>query len=337
MENFKLHWKGNDNEKGETALNLFKERKEKGIEKYPEELEKTEEEKKVIAIADDLIQKEIRGLDFEPRESIVSDRVHFLSKENYKNIIGIPGGGIYSPTKDAIVINKDFYKDRRLGLYTAILHELVHYYSFRALDFSDFKDRPEKFVLQRRVGYMSSNNDDSFISMGAHEHFRGLTEVATEKIVSDILEKNREFLIKEFNISKEEIEKDNKFVFYKQDASVIDIAVEKWAENLKKNPNENGSLKNIKDSTELWKIIKKNLFTGDMMYLRSFEDTFGPGSLRVLAALSSYGASKKYEPDVHSEFELFFKEPNQQEREKIANRILSERERLNYKRNSVIE
>lgn len=84
---------------------------------------------------------------------------------------------------------------------------------------------------------------------------------------------------------------------------------------------------------EVFQKIKKGFFTGDMMHLRLIEEVFGPGSLRVLAAMGTEGATKDTdEGELYKKIEEFFLSENQEERNRLADDILATRERLAYKK-----
>lgn len=312
QENFKLYLKGVPKEDREIVVNSLDRLRAKYGEKIPNEYEKSSEEIKAIEVINNYIQKEIKTLGLNPRNSIENDRVHFINKD-IANALKIKSDGAYSNEKDSVFLVKDNFKKGRLNFYKTLLHEIIHYYSFNAI----MATQHNHSINNYRSGYTGKNHTDDDL----HEHFRGFNEVLVEKILKDILIKNNKELIQEFNISELEINnQSNISLYYQPEIQVVEMMVNRMAEGLKKSPEE------------IWQKFKKGFFTGEMMHLREVENFFGPGSLRVLSAMSSDGNTKNVDNrDLFAKFEQFFQAENQEQRDKIANQILSERERLKYK------
>lgn len=311
MENFKLHFAGVPEDDRDMPINIVKKEKDKWNQKIQGEYEKTKEESKAIDLINNFLQQEIKELNVEPKDSILPNRVHFIDGQIAKSL-EIESDGVYSTRKDAVFINKDNFIDGRLNFYKNILHEIIHYYSFNSLIAID----STKDIKNYRSGFVSHNPEDT----SRHEHLRGFNEAVVEKVLQDILRKNRDFLIKELNITNKEIKsRENAVSYYTKESDLLNIIIDELAKFKNKNPDE------------IWKDIKKGLFTGNMMFLRDIEKVFGPGSLRVLAVMDSKGSNKNdSEERLFNNLDEFFKTKNQKQRDILAKQILSERERLRY-------
>ena len=74
------------------------------------------------------------------------------------------------------------------------------------------------------------------------------------------------------------------------------------------------------EADEIWQKLRKGLFTGEMMFLRMFEKTFGPNTLKILA---KFGASGQIEDEeVYEKFKQYF-DASLENREDIAKILLS--------------
>ena len=314
MENLKIHFKGVSEENKEFVSEDIEKIRDKWGNKIDGEYEKNEEEIKVINVANILLQEEIKKLGIEPRNPIENDRVHFLNKKIAESLM-IDSDGAYSLRKDAVFIVKDNFENGRLGLYTNVLHEIVHYYSIRS--FIAIETKNNNSINPYRSGYDVKNLKEDY-----HTHFRGFNEAVVEKIVQEILQKNNKKLTKEFKINEAERKnKNNSIFYYYGEIEILNTIIEKIAEFSKKN------------KENVWGQIKKGLFNGEMMYLREVEKVFGPGSLRVLAAMTSEGSIKDIDEDeILNNLNEFFKETSQEKRNSLAKQILSERERLQYEK-----
>src|SRR3989344_6732888 len=91
------------------------------------ELEKTEEESRMVGVADDLIRKETESLGIQGYESVNSASVHLLPEEAYrKHFPGQSGeDGFYRAVSHAIAVNKGA-TDTKSRLLATVAHELIH-------------------------------------------------------------------------------------------------------------------------------------------------------------------------------------------------------------------
>lgn len=313
MEKSNIHFNKVPEDKKEIAKKSVIERYEFGATGIDGEYEKNEEELKAISLINDLIQREIKELGVNTPGPINSDRIHFVNQE-IADVMQPKRGGMFLPVLDAIIMNKDKYKDHKFLFYKSILHEIVHHDSFDSI----FVMGNDAKMTPYRTGYNSSNIDD----YKTHEHFRGFNEAVTQKMSLEIVNKYKELLVKELNISEEDQKEGDRFEsFYSNQIEVLDLVINKMSEFYGK------------DSKEIWIKIKKGMITGEMMHLRDIEKVFGPGSLRFLSAMSSNGSIKKIEGEKLSDnFKNFFMEEDEEKRNAIAKHILSDRELLQYEK-----
>jgi hypothetical protein len=313
-ENQKVYFNKVEKYEEKEIFDSIKERQLKGLEKIPGELEKNQEELKAIEIINELLSKYITSLGLKAKEYLHPDRVHFVDgKTAKKKFSDSSHGAEYNPLHDSILANTESMTEKgRLHLYRVLLHELTHYYSYKA----DFAIGEKEKIIHYRLGYDLYNVFDDM----THEHFRGFNEAITEKISQEILQTNLVYLKDEFKVTNDEISKSRFRGIYDDYIDLLNMIINKMAEELKVSVDS------------IWKNFKKGYFSGDMMQLRDIEKVFGPGSLRVLGALYSPGSVKRGSNRKSlDKINEFFAEEDQAKRDILANKILSERERLKYK------
>lgn len=313
MENLKIHFNKVPEGEKEIAEGIVRRSKSKGVERIPGEYEKSGEELKAIRVINDLIQKKLREIEINPKDALVPNRVHLINQE-IADSLDMKSIGDYDSEEESIHINKDRLKKRRIGMYKAILHETLHYYSFDSV----IAVGPQTDINPHRSGYRVKNLESGNTS---HQHLHGFNEAVVEKMTQEILRENEEYLRKEFNPSEGELKKEHRYGAFDDEIEILDLVISKMALSLKEEPKE------------IWQKFKKGLFSGEMMHLRDIEKIFGPGSLRVLSAMSSKGSTKDMpEGKMFDTLEKFFNSEDQKERNTLAKQILSERERLQYEK-----
>jgi len=280
--------------------NYMQKRISEGLEKQEGELKKTEEELYVIEKINQILTQKCKEYEVEKPE-IFPDNIHIFESKN--DIVG----GKYNA--DAHKIYLDRMKGRRLDEYFVLLEEMIHATSYVSFSISE-----ERNVDKYRLGYLINNNEDG------HSHFLGLNEAVTARMFLNILKENELNFTQDLQITEGEI-KENKFLVYPY-LKVLDFLQAKIAESKKE------SIENVQ------KRFEKGMLTGEMMHLRDIEDIFGPGSLRIIASL---GSDTKSKFNNHREKESvltiqFFKTEDQELKNKIAKKLLNERERLQYEK-----
>lgn len=319
MENIKIQFskipdvKKEDLEKIQDSISRAKKEK---TEKIPGEYEKTQEELHAIDIVNDLIKEELKELGIEVNENLTEDRVHFVNQK-IADDLEIKATGRYTLDAHRIIINKDKTNNRYLRILKTLLHEALHYYSIHLL--LGTVENGSDVIKERRCGYHLKKSPDQ---NGYHNHFRGLNEAITEKLTGYILKKNRYFLTKEFKLEETKFGKEGIYRYgYPKEIEILDFIIKKISEFYKKDPEE------------IWTQFKKGLFTGEMMHLREIEKVFGPGSLRILAIMTSAGFTENFnEEEAFDKIKKFFEEENEEKRNEIAKEILPNREYLQYEK-----
>ncbi len=311
-------------------LDTFKEERIlSGKEKHQAEMEKTQEEEKMLTQLVGFLNTEMESLGL-PIFNFPLERLHLLPKHFYWQ----PGGytvGSYNPEKHSIqtevsrlrLDDSDKIKDKIHKLIhlapisfssekdkdaSILLHELIH-----ASSFVGFFVKEDGDIKNYRSGYDYGGVKKELTKNG--DYFRGLNEAITQKITEELFSKNMEKIFK----SKEIINAEKKILGSPTYKGYIDIL--------------NTIIKTIsqfeyKTEGEIWKRIEKGYFTGEMMHLRKIEEIFGPGSLRVLAAMNPTTMSNLVLEDGSLFMKYFSFDINKEEKEKIADEILTDEENI---------
>ncbi len=292
-------------EEAEKTGRYLDRKKEEALKPLEDEIKKTPEEIKFIEKINDYLNNEFAELNIKEKFFISPEQIHFVpgtSKEKEEKIFGrtfIPGGAIHIYTSVC---------ENRLSVYKTIVHEIIHLASAKKY----YVNVAEKIVKPYRLGYGIYHHQEK-----EHEHFRGLTEAVTDKIILEIFRKHYEEISHELAILPAEEEK-TPAPYCGEYIDILETIIKKIAE------------KNNEDENTVWQKFKKGLFTGEMMHLQEIEKTFGKGALRVLAALES-GTKELPEQEINNKILRYFETGDENEKDKIAHEILIERERLKYR------
>jgi hypothetical protein len=257
------------------------------------ELQKTAEEERFVQLANSYINEELKSIDVEQLSTITPDQVHILSEAAFNS--RYPGDilGAKEWLSNAIYIRERI--GDRASLYKTILHEMVHrraYQAFRA-------NTDRRTIRPHRTGYMMQDHNLDLT------HLRGFNEAVTDKIVQEILEKNKGGLR---DLLQPRDWKDPGFHYQDEYIRVLNNIIRKVSQH------------NKKEDEEIWLSIKRGHFTGEMMHLRRVEETFGQYALRVLSALGM--SSRKTDEQVVQFFET--EDPGQ--RIRLARDILAQQQ-----------
>ena len=244
------------------------------------------------------------------------EQIHYISTESYdKNFPKAAERGseaIYFSTQRAAYINVEAYSGR-LAKYHATLHEATHSVSAQI----DSVKKGKKKITSQKCGYgtitLSKEEKGTFITQ-----FIGFNEAVTEKMTKDVLQKHKDEIFKEFNISEKE--KTN-FTPSGYDAfiKILDAVIKKTAE------------KTGTPEEETWGKIKKGYFDGRMMHLREIERALGGGALRMLAAIGE-PSDFVSQAETAEMILIYFQSADEKDKEKIAKLILSEKEFEKYQK-----
>jgi hypothetical protein len=116
----------------------------------------------------------------------------------------------------------------------------------------------------------------------------------------------------------------NQIIHYKERSldhiKILDIIIQKIAR------------KKSEDQREVWKRMKNGQFTGEIKSLdRDVEQTFGKGSMRVLAALDSGTKEGLSFNEVRQKILAYFESDDETEKDTLADEVLNYRENYKYK------
>lgn len=213
-----------------------------------------------------------------------------------------------------IIFVKRLPETERFGIIVSLLHEVVHVNSKFRLNIFKNDERGGS-----RSGYSTKSvKKDKHNEFESYEYFDGLNEAIVQMTTLDILDKHTEELEKDYSITKKE-----QTAFRRQDIYVgyeyiFRIMIKKLAQEF-----------NL-SQMEYWKKFRRNLFTGDLMFLRDVEKVFGKGSLRVLSFMGAH-ASHAQNLELIKLFERYFLTDNQTERKEVAEKIFEKQEDEKYR------
>jgi hypothetical protein len=264
------------------------------------EIEKTEEEARFIEFVGKILQKEIDELGIDKKIEISPEQIHFFHERAYFETTDSKGGDIagFKPINQEICVNKD-RPETRLSLYKAVFHEMIHAASFLGFHKEGGEERPGT----SKVGYVGM--------VGAEGQklrtFNALNEMVTDRLLMELLTKNKEDFYKEFNISKEE-----------KNETIHGYPIEILNTIMKKIAGEKNE-----DRESVWQRFKRGLFTGGMMHLREVERVFGEKSLRLLNTVDFVGREEEFAESILKIFQI----ENDKKREKKIDKFLKKEEK----------
>ncbi len=217
------------------------------------EVEKTEEDRKVILQLSNFITEEIRELGIEEKgfsEYNLSDliqRIHLLESENkYQADLFLEN------TRNIEV----YLTGNKLHDYASLLHEMLHLFSS-----SKVYIHPEKSP-KVKVGYSIGEKMESF------------NEAVTEKLANELLLKHKKEISNLLHVQQREVEsyvKKNRAYDRLRDALSLIIARASKEIGL--------------DIDLLWEKVKRAYFTGNFFFLREFQRFYGEEFLWFLIRL----------------------------------------------------
>lgn len=307
---------------------------EKGEKKLSNELNKTEEQKVAIDKVISLCRNELEsmGLDFSP---VNSNRVHLLASENFESELeklGITSDalGSYNLKQGAIYVEDEKVKKSSYPFNWIIAHEVIHLYQKQKFekDLLAFLPTSIENITATKAGYLSyQKNLSTKIDNGRkqfilnHHHFNGFNEAVTELTTKDVLAR--------------ELPANTKWL---KGESILRLSGYSGYIDIVKTIIKLVSERKGEAEDQVWQRIKKGQFTGEMMYLRNIEDSIGPGSLRILAAMGT----KLIRPEIRGQiveysflneyFNLELSDPILEEKKlRLAKNLLTDAEFLDYK------
>ena len=282
---------------------------------------KTSEELAFIKKANQWLSEEMvtLGIDLGKIESIDPRQIHYLQGDTF---------AAYFPRSEflrgfARVDTGEIFIDKskldRLNVFTVTLHEMVHLKSYYGIKYHARKDI--EFGVRGRSGYSTSYNiykGREFNEKEEYEYFRGLNEAVTDRVMLDILIRNKEAFLRDFKVTQEERNKG--IVYYRFFADILDTIIKRVSQMKNENEKETAIR------------FKKCLFTGEIMHLRDVERAYEKGALRIFASMGSIEPLENFNEDMAKKYKAYFSTEKKEERERIAQEILKGRELEKYKK-----
>lgn len=269
------------------------------------EIEKNPDELRLITLINEYLNQELEKLGIDKKISVPPEAIHILEKEAYQERYPKDTNATSAIEESAAFINNGTM-DNRWKKYIVIAHEIIHLASW----FSIYAEKKEKLYRLHSAGYRYEHDSES-----DHFHFHGLNEAVTQKMAEEFFHDQRQRIIRDFKFTPGEKRKIKPA--YRENIAVLDLVISKIAQSKNEDPDS------------VWQRMKRGYFSGEKMHLRDIEKVFGKGSLRVLGAMSSQEKELPGE-DMDELFVQFFEAEDDTERERIAKKILSERERFRY-------
>ena len=274
---------------------------------FDDEIEKTEEEIRFIEKANQYIQKELEALGIhdyhklEPGSFCFVDREKLFPEDTKRDVVGL-----YNPQTNIIFYNKRGCD--KFDMYYLLIHEMVHAASFHKFHIALERNAPGVRITQRRLGY------EHKAQQGNDQHFAALNEALTDEFASNVIFHNWDDMKKEFSFTESDRERALTYIDYIK-------VIEKVFQKIAKNSGE--EIANVRGR------FMRGLFNGNMLHLRDIEETFGKGSLRILATACVPNGSVP-ESNAIELAQRYFDSEDQKEKDIIAKMILSEYELGKY-------
>jgi hypothetical protein len=301
MEKFRfVGRKYSANEKEELSESLSR-RTEQELIPFEGESEKTPEEIKIIAAAEQIVQNFMAGLGSEA--PVVDTRsIHIVPHEVYVQMNGDSGRGISYPALSSMNINRDAHIDAG-EVFMTVLHEMLHHHSIHALYASEEGD--ESLTTQVRSGYDISR---PYKQKGHNEKlFNGFNEVLIEASTYQLTKQNLERLT-ELGIMSA-IDFQHMSLEYLQHWMLVKHIAQTVATN-------ESDPENPHTFADVWAQWQKGLFQEHLLTLKPIERSFGKHSIRILSLLDSQ-ENEQDRGRVNAAVARYFTSGSEEEREEI--------------------
>ncbi len=297
-ENFTAKSNVPENEKDELETHLRRKQYRSKDPVSEKEIEKTLENRELIDLANKSVLEAIKNLGLEVPAVFDPIRVHIIPADFQSRTLE-NNQGQYQTIEDQIVVKKQ--KDN-LQFFKVMVHELLHAYSWNKFYIKETGEGFRGGAKRSGYSYSSKEKEDEM-------QFQGLTEAIIEDFQREITYHHAEDLTDLTVDDKSVLEiKALNWNSYPFERDLLHYAVDKLAKE------------NNLEADEIWQKLRKGLFTGEMMFLRMFEKTFGPNTLKILA---KFGASGQIEDEeVYEKFKQYF-DASLENREDIAKILLS--------------
>ncbi len=255
------------------------------------EIEKTLENLELINLANKSVIEAIKNLGLEVPMVFDPIRVHIIPADFQSRTLE-NNQGQYQTIEDRIIVRKQ--KDN-LQFYKVMVHELLHAYSWNKFYIKETKEGFRGGAKRSGYSYSSKENEDEM-------QFQGLTEAIIEDFQREITYHHAEDLTNLTTDDKNVLEiKALNWNAYTFERDLLHYAIDRLAKE------------NNLEINEIRQKLRKGLFTGEMMFLRIFEKTFGPDTLKILAKFGGIGQME--DEEVYEQFKQYFDSPSEQKEE----------------------
>ncbi len=284
-------------EEAELAEGFLRECREKGMQPIEGELQKTEEDKQMIAEVNAIIRSESKVFGIE-LETIEQDSVHFLPAEICKRMGLYETGGAYDPKFGRILLNDELLKDKGRRI-SAVLHESLHAISHHKFFLCD-----DGAIENYRVGYQNKPTHQEY------QWFEGFNEAVLCVFQNLLLDIHSDELNKKFGFTEEDITHIKKWrsIYEESLWSMIHKIADYKGESLYTTANR----------------FVKGHFTGEMLHLKDIEKVYGPKSLRILAMLDDGHDSRPEQVLLRNMVLKYFSVEDASQREEMTKDIFTQ-------------
>jgi len=270
-----------------------------------DESPRTEREEKIIQIAYELLEKELAEMGVKEMPLVFKEQFHFLKKIDIGKVpfFAESYAGTYNYLNQRADIRKS---EDDLFSFLTISHEMLHAASFEQY----YTNQYGNGASVKRGGYTTVNLQDM------HSHFASLGELIADKILLDIILKNKDFIADSLKIDKGYLG----YTEFTYPVHILNILLEEVSKR-----------SGIKID-EIWQKIKKGFFTGETMHLRLIDRYLGRGVLRFISFFDFNNEFVEFLPgDPFQKIIEFIKTDDPKMRDEIAYELLNEREYLRYR------
>jgi hypothetical protein len=270
------------------------------------EVEKTMDEIRVISLSNK-ITNDLRRKYGLPDFDIPLKNIHIVDKKRWPDVIAkfkADIAGFYNSRSQGIAVEES---NSNIETFSLILHEMIHFKSYNALQVIELKDKSQKTVKEYRIGLQMMSRRDDY-----KKYFGNINEAVTQILTMELMRENVSN-----PLFKKDIEQTNRLNedYYKdQSGELFFIKLVKGGDNNSFSlvgskftyRNERAVLKELvkklyeKNSDkfnnfeEVMDLFKEAAITGNMMkYGRLIDKTFGSGTLRKIGELGSDTKSQK--------------------------------------------
>lgn len=264
------------------------------------ELEKTEEELRMIETINSVIKSELESLGIETYEPISPEKIHVLPGDIFsEKFPDFKGKAFFLSTIDVVYVNKD-RADTKARVFSGLVHELIH----RASTTKFYADS-DGGVHDARVGYRIRS---PWKGAERENRLRGFNELMADYTVYKILLKNQTLLQESVGMTKEDVQ--GSIYTYMHYGPILESIVKKVSADKDKTPRE------------VFDDLERGQFENNILVLKDIEYSFGQGSLEILSLLETL--KKKEDNDKLEEMiKEFFAEEDESGRQHMRSKILA--------------